>query len=107
MENQTGERLPSLTIVLPAYNEEALIADTLDKVTAYLEGIEDRYSWEILAINDGSRDKTGAILDEFAASNERIRALHHHTNFNLGQALRYAFSNAKGDYTIVLDSDLS
>ncbi len=107
MENETPQRLPSLTIVFPAYNEEALIADTLDQVTEYLAGIEDRYTWEILAINDGSRDRTGEILDEYAANNERIRVLHHHTNFNLGQALRYAFSNAKGDYTIVLDSDLS
>ncbi len=99
--------LPSLTIVLPAYNEEALIGDTLDKVVAYLSAIEDRYTWEILAINDGSRDHTGEILDRYAAKEPRIKALHHHINFNLGQALRYAFSNARGDYTIVLDSDLS
>ncbi|MCP3996647.1 MAG: glycosyltransferase family 2 protein [bacterium] len=107
MENERSDRLPSLTVVLPAYNEEALIASTLDRVEEYLRGIEDRYSWEILAINDGSRDRTGEILNEYAAANERIRVLHHHTNFNLGQALRYAFSNARGDYTIVLDSDLS
>ncbi len=98
---------PSLTIVLPAYNEEAMIANTLDRVTAYLVTIEDRYSWEVLAVNDGSRDSTGEILDRYAASSDRIRALHHHTNFNLGQALRYAFANARGDYTIVLDCDLS
>ena len=103
----TGVSRRSLTIVLPAYNEEALIARTLDLVRDYLIGIEDRYEWEILAINDGSRDRTGEILDGYAAADERIRALHHHTNFNLGQALRYAFSNARGDYTIVLDSDLS
>ncbi len=107
MDEQAADRMPSLTIVFPAYNEEALIGRTLDRVTEYLATIEDRYAWEILAINDGSRDRTGEILDEYAAKNERIRALHHHTNFNLGQALRYAFSNARGDYTIVLDSDLS
>jgi glycosyltransferase involved in cell wall biosynthesis len=106
MEDKAG-RLPSLTVVLPAYNEEALIGDTLDRVIAYLTTLEDRYTWEILAVNDGSRDRTGEILDGYAAKNPRIRALHHHTNFNLGQALRYAFSNARGDYTIVLDSDLS
>ena len=49
---------PSLSIVLPAYNEEALIANTLDRVREYLESVEDRYTWEILAINDGSRDRT-------------------------------------------------
>lgn len=107
MAQHSSDSLPSLTIVVPAYNEEALIAATLDRVVDYLAGIEDRYSWEIIAINDGSRDRTGEILDRYAARNDRIRALHHHTNFNLGQALRYAFSNANGDYTIVLDSDLS
>ena len=106
-DNSSSVELPSLTIVLPAYNEEAMIANTLERVTEYMATIEDRYTWEILAINDGSRDNTGPILDKYAASNDRIRALHHHTNFNLGQALRYAFSNARGDYTIVLDSDLS
>ena len=73
-------RLPSLTIVLPAYNEEALIGRTLDKVTDYLGTIEDEYSWEILAVNDGSRDGTGKILDEYTATNHRIRVLHHHRN---------------------------
>ena len=107
MDNDGTDPRPSLTIVLPAYNEEALIAGTIERVRKYLESIEDRYSWEILAINDGSRDRTGEILDRFAGSDNRIRALHHHTNFNLGQALRYAFANARGDFTIVLDSDLS
>jgi glycosyltransferase involved in cell wall biosynthesis len=103
----SASRLPSLTIVLPAYNEEALIGRTLDKVTDYLKTIEDQYTWEILAINDGSRDNTGKILDDYAAANDGIRALHHNRNFNLGQALRTAFANANGDFTIVLDSDLS
>ena len=107
MNDRPSPRLPSLTIVLPAYNEEALISRTLDKVTDYLETIDDRYTWEILAINDGSRDGTGKILDDHAAADDRIRALHHHRNFNLGQALRTAFADARGDFTIVLDSDLS
>lgn len=106
-ETPAASAKPSLTIVLPAYNEEALIGDSLERVIDYLGGIEDRYSWEILAIDDGSRDRTGEIIDKYASTDDRIRALHHHTNFNLGQALRYAFSNARGDYTIVLDSDLS
>ena len=66
--------------MLPAYNEEAPIGHTLDKVTDYLGTIEDEYSWEILAVNDGSRDGTGKILDECGATNNRIRVLHHHRN---------------------------
>jgi glycosyltransferase involved in cell wall biosynthesis len=103
----TTGRKPSLSIVLPAYNEEALIERTLERVCGYLDSIADRYDAEVLVVNDGSKDRTGEIIDAYAAHDDRVRPLHHHTNFNLGQALRYAFSNATGDYTIVLDSDLS
>ena len=98
---------PSATIVLPAFNEEALIAKNLQIVYDYLGTIEDRYDWEILVVNDGSSDRTGEIIDDFAATHPGVRTLHHFVNFNLGQALRYAFANARGDYVVTLDSDLS
>ena len=61
MAQHSSGGLPSLTIVLPAYNEEALIAATLDRVVDYLLGIEDRYSWEILAISNGLSRRVPAI----------------------------------------------
>ncbi len=100
-------RPPSVTIVLPAYNEEALIRRTLDRVVAHLESVEDRYDWDILVVNDGSTDRTGQIIAEYAAAHPRVKALHHAINFHLGQALRYAFNNATGDTIVTLDSDLS
>lgn len=98
---------PLVTVVLPAYNEEAVIERSLENVVAYLQSIEDRYLWELIVLNDGSTDATGDIADTFAANHGKVRVLHHPLNFNLGQALRYAFANANGDYIVTLDSDLS
>ena len=98
---------PMISVVLPAYNEEALIAETLKLVCEHLESIESRYEWEVLVVDDGSRDATASIVEAFFASEPRVRLLRHVTNFNLGQALRFAFNRAKGDYVITLDSDLS
>jgi glycosyltransferase involved in cell wall biosynthesis len=98
---------PVVTVVLPAYNEEALISRSLDRVVAHLRTIEDRYPWEVLVVDDGSTDRTSEIVMEFVSREPRIRVLRHHTNFNLGEALRNAFRNARGDYIVTLDSDMS
>lgn len=100
-------RKPLLTVVLPAYNEEAMIGQSLKEVCEYLRGIEDRYLWEVIVVDDGSRDATASIVEEFAQGEPGVRLLRHRTNFNLGQALRYAFNQARGDYVITLDTDLS
>ena len=100
-------RPPFVTVVIPARNEEAIITATLERVVGYLHTIEERYPWEIIVVDDGSGDRTGELIDGFAATEPRVRAFHHHVNFNLGQALRYAFNNARGDYIVTLDADLS
>lgn len=98
---------PFVTVVIPACNEEAIIISTLERVVAYLGTIEERYPWELIVVDDGSTDHTGELIDHFAADEPRVRAFHHHVNFNLGQALRFAFNNACGDYIVTLDADLS
>jgi glycosyltransferase involved in cell wall biosynthesis len=100
-------RAPFVTVVIPACNEEAIITTTLERVTAYLHSVEDRYPWELIVVDDGSEDRTGELIDRFSVSDPRVRAFHHRVNFNLGQALRYAFSGARGDYIVTLDADLS
>jgi glycosyltransferase involved in cell wall biosynthesis len=111
MSEVTGSReqsrKPMLSIVLPAYNEEALIGESLKLVREHLETIEGKYTWEVLVVDDGSKDSTSTIVGEFAEAEPRVRLLRHITNFNLGQALRYAFNRAQGDYVITLDTDLS
>jgi glycosyltransferase involved in cell wall biosynthesis len=98
---------PFVTVVIPARNEEAIITATLERVVAYLHTIEERHPWEVIVVDDGSLDHTGELIDRFAATEPRVRAFHHHVNFNLGQALRFAFNNARGDYIVTLDADLS
>jgi glycosyltransferase involved in cell wall biosynthesis len=96
-----------VSVVLPAYNEEALILDSLERVCGHLREIEHRYEWEVVVIDDGSTDSTARIIEEYARVQPKVRVLRHLTNFNLGQAFKYAFNNARGDYVVTLDSDLS
>ena len=97
----------SLSIVIPCFNEEAILLNNLEVITEYLRTEMTDYDWEVLIINDGSKDSTGKIADEFAVANKRTRVIHHPTNLNLGRALQTGFLNAKGDIIIVLDVDLS
>jgi glycosyltransferase involved in cell wall biosynthesis len=72
-----------------------------------MQSLEANYQWEMIIVNDGSRDQTHTKALEFARSRDNISVLHHRTNFGLGQALRYGFKNCKGDYIVVVDLDLS
>jgi glycosyltransferase involved in cell wall biosynthesis len=101
------ETLPSASVVMPAYNEAALIVDSLTKVYDYLKTLDGEYRWEIIVVDDGSTDGTGELADDFAAAHPNVRVLHHRVNFNLGQALRYGFDSSRSDYLVTLDADLS
>lgn len=97
-----------ISIVLPCYNEEAILQKNLDTIVEYLESKNKKYQWEIVVINDGSKDQTGRIADDYAKRYiNNIRVIHHPTNLNLGNALKTGFKNAKGDIIVVLDIDLS
>ena len=104
-ENNTHKALISL--VIPGYNEEAIIVQNLNKICDYIKEFEDKYDWEIIFVNDGSTDKTGLLVEEFASNCSFLKVLHHPVNLNLGTALKTGFANAKGQYTITLDLDLS
>ena len=98
---------PFISIVLPCYNEEAILQENLNAVISYLNSKNEKYRWEILIVNDGSKDKTGEIANNFEIHNSNIRVIHHPTNLNLGHALQTGFCNSKGDIIVVLDIDLS
>lgn len=98
---------PLISIVLPVYNEEALLRKNVIEICAHLKTLESRYKWELLIVNDGSADRSGEIIDELQNKFLNIKALHHPTNFGVGQALRFGFANTNGDYVVTMDVDLS
>ena len=99
--------LPLVSIVLPVFNEEALLREHVNQICSYLATLEDRYRWEVLIVNDGSADQSGKIADELDAQYSQLKALHLPANFGVGQALRFGFANTTGDYVVTLDVDLS
>ena len=102
-----GDALPLLSVVLPAYNEEALLEQNVTSIIDYLESLESEFRWEVIIVNDGSRDATSKIADRLAATHPDVITVHHPRNFGLGQAMSYGFANTAGDYVITLDMDLS
>jgi glycosyltransferase involved in cell wall biosynthesis len=102
-----GPKTPLVSLVLPVYNESAILEKTLNALIAYTKSLGPQYEWELIVIDDGSTDATGHIAEAFARQHSEVIVLHHHVNFGLGQALRYAFSRCRGDYVVTLDSDLS
>lgn len=104
---ETTNTNPSVTLLIPAYNEADIITHSLGVLTEFMRTLEARYDWEILVVNDGSKDATAELADQFAASHPKVRVHHCRVNQNLGGALRIGFKQAKGDFIIVLDIDLS
>jgi glycosyltransferase involved in cell wall biosynthesis len=98
---------PSVSVVVPAYNEAGLLADSLTRLHAYLCTLDDSYRWEMVVVDDGSDDGTGPLADEFAAAHARVTVIHHPENGGLGQAVRTAFRHCRSDYIVMVDSDLS
>lgn len=106
-EESTKEMRPLVTLITPAYNEESIIEKSIQTLCEYMKGMESRYRWEIVIVNDGSADNTKELADMLAARHEQVRAIHHKVNRNLGVAMQTGFRHAEGDYIIVLDLDLS
>jgi glycosyltransferase involved in cell wall biosynthesis len=88
----------SITVIFPAYNEEA---NTRRAIEDSLLAMRPRFErFELLIIDDGSRDKTRSIADELAAGNPEITVLHNERNLGLGESLYRGFQCAKGDLII-------
>jgi glycosyltransferase involved in cell wall biosynthesis len=98
-------RLARLSYFFPAHNEEAnlegLVAEALESLPALAD------VFEIIAVDDGSRDTTPAIADALAAAHpDVVRVVHHPTNLGYGAALRSGFAAARYEYVAFTDGDL-
>lgn len=105
--DKTSTEKPLVSIILPAYNEETILQNNIEILFDYLKTLNDQYKWEVLIINDGSKDNTGSVAESIAESNDDVFVYHHKVNRNLGTALRTGFNNSHGDYVVVLDIDLT
>jgi glycosyltransferase involved in cell wall biosynthesis len=99
-----SDRVPRLSYFFPAHNEEANVRGLVEEALETLPGLAE--SFEIIIVDDGSRDATGAIADELAAANpDVVRAVHHPTNLGYGAALLSGFRAARHDLVCFTDGD--
>lgn len=97
-------RLPgSLSLVLPAHNEEANIEAVVNHALDVLPKYTDEF--EIIVVNDGSKDRTKAILDQLSAEEARVKPVHHAVNRGYGGALISGFNATNGAYVMFMDAD--
>jgi glycosyltransferase involved in cell wall biosynthesis len=98
------ERLARLSWFFPAHNEEANLEGLVQEALGTLPGLADTF--EIVIVDDGSRDRTGPIADDLTAAHPGIvRAVHHPTNLGYGAALRSGFGSARYDHVAFTDGD--
>lgn len=95
----------SLSVIIPAYNEEKKLSQTLNEVLSALEGILKDY--EILIVDDASTDRTGVIADNLSKKIPRVKAFHNKKNGGLGYSFKRGLREAQNEYVIFFPGDNS
>ena len=101
--NQTNKKLVS--IVTPVYNEETIITQFIDRINKAVNSLE-KYNFELLLVDDGSKDQTLEIIKKHALNDGKIRLIELMRNYGQTAALSAGIDEAKGDIVITMDSDL-
>jgi glycosyltransferase involved in cell wall biosynthesis len=96
---------PRVSIVCPAFNEEAGIAEAVALLKECLDALP--YPAEVLLVNDGSADKTVERATVAVAGDSRFRILSHVVNFGRGRAMRTGFNEARGEIIVTTEGDMS
>jgi dolichol-phosphate mannosyltransferase len=91
-----------LSVVAPVYNEQELVEQFVERTAAALAG----YTFELVLVNDGSSDRTPALLDRIADVDPHVRVIHLSRNFGHQAALTAGLEHAIGDVVVMLDADL-
>jgi glycosyltransferase involved in cell wall biosynthesis len=92
--------LPSVSVIVPAFNEERTLDPLLHRLLAVSAG-----AWDVLVVNDGSTDATDAVMQRWADA-PGVRLFRHATNRGKGAAVRTALAHATGDVVVIQDADL-
>ncbi|MCO5221229.1 MAG: glycosyltransferase family 2 protein [Thermomicrobiales bacterium] len=100
---ETRASIGSFSLILPAHNEaeniEVVVRRAIEVLPTYFD------SFEIIVVNDGSKDDTGRIVDRLAQGDPRVRAVHHPKNRGYGGALTSGFETSSGDHVMFMDAD--
>jgi len=98
-----GQTPVSISAFFPCYNEQDNVKSTVQNALTVLENL--KADFEVIIVDDGSRDDTAKIADEIAAGNGRVKVVHHHTNLGYGAALRSGFKAATKELVFYTDGD--
>ena len=98
----------TLSIVIPIYNEEPIIAELHRRLASFLPTLaaETGLDWEVLFVNDGSSDRSLTLLRELAAEDSRFKVLSFSRNFGHQMAITAGVDRAEGDVVVIMDADL-
>ena len=96
----------SLSIIIPAYNEEKRLPATLVRVCEYLSANHGE-DWEVLVVDDGSKDETAPLVEEWSHREPRVRLVRNPGNRGKGYAVRNGMLSATGKWRLFSDADLS
>jgi dolichyl-phosphate beta-glucosyltransferase len=99
-------QLPRLSIIIPAYNEERRLPESLRIILKWLDNSEWADS-EVIVVDDGSTDKTTNVVREFTKKDPRVRLLCNPGNHGKGYSVRNGMHEGKGDWLLFSDADLS
>ena len=102
---ETGRKIELLSLVIPAYNEEGCIVETVQSIAKNLE--QESIDYELLVINDNSRDNTEFLLQKLSYENPRVRYLNSYFPNGFGFAIRCGLENFKGDAVAIVMADSS
>ena len=97
--------METLSVIVPCYNEEAVISESYSRLKKVLDGITAVHS-EIIFINDGSDDKTAEILSSIAANDQHVKVLHFSRNFGHQPAVTAGIHYCNSDLAVIIDADL-
>jgi polyisoprenyl-phosphate glycosyltransferase len=95
---------PTLSIILPVYNEEETLPELDRRLLAFLEEIGE--SWEVVFVNDGSKDRSYELLVEMCAREPRYRLISFSRNFGHQAAITAGLDRSRGEAVVVMDADL-
>lgn len=98
--------MKTVSVVIPMYYEEDVANLCYERVSAVLEELKKKYDYEIIFVNDGSKDKTLSILKEIASQNEKVKIVSFSRNFGHQAAVTAGIKEVSGDAIVIMDADL-